>query len=123
MQRLKNNPALTSSMAKRVVLGLVEEIAIIGNKRKAVKARIDTGATNSSIDSKLAKELDLGPIIRERRIKSALGTTVRPIVKVVIEIKGNQMEEEFNLAERGHMTYPVLIGQNILKKEKFLVDP
>ncbi len=111
-------------MEKRPILGLVEDVVIVnGDKKKIVKARIDTGATKSSIDSKLAKELGLGPAVRERRVKSAHGITMRPLITATIEINGNMMEEEFTIAERTHMTYPMLIGQNILKKEKFLVDP
>ncbi len=110
-------------MEKRPVVGLVEQV-IVGSKSasKTVKARIDTGATKSSIDLGLAAELRLGPIIEKKMIKSAHGSTVRPVVKAHLTIKGMELEDEFNLAERGHMTYPVLIGQNILKKGKFVVD-
>ena len=109
---------------KRSVLGLVEKITIIKNDRKkTVNARIDTGATKSSIDSTLARELDLGPIIKKMQIRSSHGTSMRPIIHAEIIIDGRTYKEEFTLAPRSHMSYPVLIGQNILKKGKFLVDP
>lgn len=111
-------------MQKRPVLGLVEKITILKNdKKKSVYARIDTGATKSCIDSTLAHDLDLGPVIHKKQVRSAHGTSMRPVIYAEIMINGYMHKEEFTLAPRSHMTYPVLIGQNILKKGKFLVDP
>ncbi len=112
-------------MEQRPVLGLIESVLIIGNKglQEKVLARIDTGATSSSIDERLAEKLDLGPMVRLKLVKSASGSKRRPLIKVKVKINGKIMEEEFTVADRTHMTYPLLIGQNILKKEKFLIDP
>ncbi|MBU0457164.1 MAG: RimK/LysX family protein [Nanoarchaeota archaeon] len=112
-------------MIEKVILGLTERIKIIGNNNQLVEvvARIDTGATSSSIDSKLAEELSLGPVISLKTVKSASGIKKRPIVKAKIIMKGIDVEEGFTLADRSHMTYRILIGQNILKKGNFLIDP
>lgn len=109
---------------KRIILGLTEKIIVIGpDKEEKVIARIDSGATASSIDLKLSAKLGLGPITRTKIVKSASGIKRRPIIIVKVKINGDILEEEFTLADRVHMTYPVLIGQNILKKGKFLIDP
>jgi len=110
---------------ERIILGLIEEVTLISasGKRAHLLARIDTGATSASIDLSTAAKLDLGPITKSKVIKSALGTKKRPVINIKIEIGGINIEEDFNLAERSHMKYPLLIGQNILKKEHFLVDP
>lgn len=105
-------------MEKKIV-GLVEKIKING---KEVMARIDTGAEHSSIDEDLAKKLKLGPILRTILIKSASGQTRRPVVEAEINIKGKVLQSKFNIANRKHMKYKVLIGQNILK-QGFLIDP
>jgi len=112
-------------MTNRPVLGLTEEVTIFGNndKREKLKARIDTGATCSSIDKNLAEELSLGPAIKDKVVKSASGIKKRPLVMVEVEIQGRLIKSEFSVADRGHMTYPALIGQNVLKEGKFLVDP
>jgi hypothetical protein len=110
-------------MPKRPTLGLTESITLIGEKKKTVRARIDTGATKGSIDTHLAKQLNLGPVIKKKHVKSAHGITLRSIIKVKIEIKRKTLEAEFTLAHRSHMTYPVLIGQNLLKKGNFIIDP
>lgn len=111
-------------MPKRTVLGLTEKVTIFGKKKqKTVMARIDTGATKSSIDVALAADLKLGPVISKKMVKSASGNLLRPIIKARIKIANKKFQEEFTLATRSHLRYPVLIGQNILKKEKFLIDP
>ncbi|MBD3314022.1 hypothetical protein GF345_06270 [Candidatus Woesearchaeota archaeon] len=108
----------------RTVVGLNERITVYGPKgRKEVVARIDTGATKSSIDVKLAAELRLGPILRSKMVKSASGNTLRPVIETEISIANKRIKSEFTLADRSHMKYSVLIGQNILKDNRFLVDP
>lgn len=112
-------------MQEKTVLGLTEKITIFGNNnlRKAVTARIDTGATNSSIDMDIAEELELGPVKRTKLVKSASGKGRRAIVAVKIMLDNKILEDDFTLAKRKHMAYPVLIGQKILKKGSFLIDP
>ena len=107
----------------KVVIGLVEKITILGNrKRKTLLAKIDTGATRSSIDLNLAKELKLGPVLRSKLIKSAHGSKLRPIVEVEVMITKKKMKTEFTLADRSHMKYGVLIGLDVLKNG-FIIDP
>ncbi len=115
-------------VTKRPILGLTEEITVIAGSNKdamkeTVMARIDTGATMSSIDLKFAEKLGIGPIIREKMVKSASGKKMRPVVKAIVKIKGNAIEGEFSLADREGMKYLVLIGQNHLKQGGFLIDP
>jgi len=104
---------------EKTIVGLVEKVKING---KEVTARIDTGAEHSSIDKDLSKRLELGPILRTMLIKSASGQTRRPVVEAEMEIKGKVIKSKFNIANRKHMKYKVLIGQNILK-QGFLIDP
>ena len=111
-------------MKNKVILGLTEYVTICGNHKEArVLARIDTGATSSSIDYALAGELQLGPVLRSKVVKSAAGIKKRPTIKVKVVFKGSSIEEEFTLADRSHMTYKMLIGQNVLRKGEFLIDP
>ena len=108
----------------RQVVGFVEYAEVSGNdnKKKRVKSRIDTGAVKSSIDARLAAELHLGPIIKRKLVVSAHGRTLRPVMMAKIKIGRRIMESEFTIADRRHMKYKILVGQNILK-ERFLVDP
>ena len=104
------------------IIGLTEKITITGTKgkKKRIVARIDTGATISSIDSRLAADLKLGPVVRTKLVKSASGSRSRPVIKAKIKLK-KEFSAEFTIADRKHMKYQVLIGQNILK-HGFLID-
>jgi hypothetical protein len=107
-----------------IIVGLTETIGLISNTgdKKEVEAKVDTGATRSSIDIKLATQLRLGPVIKSKMVKSAHGNKLRPIIEAEIQLAGKKMKSEFTLADRTHMKYDVLIGVNILKNG-FLVDP
>ena len=107
----------------KIVIGLTEKVSIHCNGSiKNVVSKIDTGATKSSIDTNLADELKLGPVIKSKLVKSAHGSKLRPIIEATIKLAGRKIKSEFTLADRAHMKYSILIGQNILK-DGFLIDP
>lgn len=109
-------------MENKKIIGLTEKIKIKNkDNEKQIEARIDTGATISSIDAQLAAEMSLGPLIKTKKVKSSHGMSVRPVVKATIVLKGVEITGNFTIADREHMKYDMLIGQNILKKG-FLVD-
>ncbi|MFP4118198.1 MAG: RimK/LysX family protein [Candidatus Woesearchaeota archaeon] len=106
------------------IIGLMEEVIIMGpSDQKPVNARIDTGAHTSSIDVKLAAELNLGPIIETKNVRSASGMGLRPLIKARISMRGKTLDSLFTIANRDHMKYSVLIGRNILREGGFLIDP
>ena len=104
---------------ERKVLGLVEIVKI---KNREILARVDTGARRCSIDKDLAEELKLGPIIDNKKYRSAHGRSIRPVVKEEIIVKGKKMMVKINLTNRKHMKYNFLIGREALR-EDFLIDP
>lgn len=107
----------------KTVIGLVEPITIYTKDgvKKTIMAKIDTGASKSSVDINLASQLKLGPIVKSKLVKSASGNKVRPVIESTISLAGKKMEEEFTLADRWHMKYRVLIGQNVLR-HNYLID-
>ncbi|MFH1506575.1 MAG: RimK/LysX family protein, partial [archaeon] len=111
-------------MQDKIVIGLTEQVKINNknDEEEELIARIDTGATKSSIDLNLASKLKLGPIIKSKMVKSAHGNRLRPIIEAEIEIKGKKINSEFTLADRSHMKYKILVGQNILS-QGFMIDP
>jgi len=112
-----------SGVDDRIIIGLVEEVQVNGaDTDERILARIDTGATKSSIDYKLASKLKLGPVIESRLVRSAHGSKLRPVIEATIIIRGKRLKSKFTLADREHMKYKVLIGQNILRRG-FLIDP
>jgi len=115
---------LIQKIEKKITIGLTEKTIIFSknNEKEIVVAKIDTGATNSSIDERLASRLGLGPIIKSKMVKSAHGTKIRPVIEAEILLSGRKINSEFTLADRTHMSYKVLVGVNILK-HGFIVDP
>ncbi|MBW2992062.1 RimK/LysX family protein [Candidatus Woesearchaeota archaeon] len=110
---------------KKKIVGLTENVTIYGSDKKGKKitARIDSGATKSSIDVRLAAELKLGPIIKCKLVKSTHGNTLRPVVKAKIKIADKKLTSELTIADRTYMKYRLLIGQNILKDANLIIDP
>ncbi len=112
-----------NTLEERPVVGFTEPVCCTAKKKSVqVRARIDTGATKSSIDESLAKELGLGPVLGEKRVRNAHGSATRKFVDVSIELAGRKYTEHFTIADRSGLRYPVLIGRNILRKG-FLIDP
>ena len=104
---------------KKEVLKLLEYVRIKGTD---VLGRVDTGARRCSIDKKLAEQLKLGPVITNRKYRSASGRSERPVVEEEITIKGKTMKVKINITDRAHMKYSFLIGREALKNG-FLIDP
>lgn len=123
MTTTKNEKVSKVCFTNRTVVGLTETIKVKHDEgRHPVIARIDTGATKSSMDILLASKMKLGPVVASKLVKSANGAHLRPMVEVGVIIEGREVKARFTLADRGHMKYKVLIGQNILKKN-FIIDP
>ena len=108
----------------RYVVGFVEPVQIAdeNNLLHRFLARVDSGATRSSIDKKIVEKLNLGPVIGKGLIRNANGQVRRDVIKVTLHIGDETYTEEFTVADRGHLNFPVLIGRNILTKG-FLIDP
>jgi hypothetical protein len=106
---------------------------------KAVKGKVDTGAEMSSIHadswdirgdkvSFVSRSLSPNtltlPLVTQQAVKSANGVQYRPVIELTVKINDRVMNGmQFNLSDRKHMDFPVLVGQNILEKGKFLIDP
>lgn len=108
----------------RDIIGLVENIEIEGRKSIKTRALFDTGASRTSIDVMLAARAELGPIVKTSRVRNPgqSGETRRPIVEVAIKIGGREFRTTANIQDRSHMSFPVIIGRNIISGN-FVIDP
>ena len=70
----------------KIIIALLESIRLISKDGNSVEvvAKVDTGATKSSIDTQLATKLNLGPIIKSKVVKSAHGNQLRPVIEAGI---------------------------------------
>ncbi len=124
------------------IIGEVEPIYILPMK-SAFLARVDTGATTSSVDAKDVKyfERDGEPwvsfkivnttsgeehqfekrVIKKIKIKRAEQRENRAKVMLDVKFGAQKMNVEFTLAEREKFEYQALIGRNILTG-RYIVD-
>ena len=82
----------------------------------SVEARIDTGATRSSIDEGFLSLLRLEEMVNEDAIKvrSANGTQRRDTVVLVVIDDDDELELEVSITNREHMAFPVILGRDYL---------
>lgn len=126
-------------------VGWIEKARIAGVE-KEIKAKLDTGATTTSINAEILEKPDEKsesggmikfrftngegikqdfelPLVRWVRIESRTTNYIlRPVVRMRLCVAGRWIEEEVNLAERGDFNYPILIGRNMLHKGGLVVD-
>ncbi|WP_277552718.1 RimK family alpha-L-glutamate ligase [Halobaculum limi] len=100
------------------IIGYIEEVHVAGTQGSTQAfAKSDTGATRSSIDTKLAAQIGAGPIKSMTRVKSGSVKSgkARPVVDLVVGIGGEQHTVTASVEDRSHMEYPVLLGRDILQ--------
>jgi len=97
------------------MIGVFEEIILVGKKTKKVKAKIDTGAWRTSIDKSLIKELGFEKIGKTKKVKSSLGREEREIYKVSFLLKNKRIDTHAFCSDRKNLKYKVIIGRRDLK--------
>lgn len=135
---------VSHTQAQVLTLGATEGINV---SSEFFCARIDTGAATSSIhatDIKLLKEKGetvvsfrikgcfndrcydealKRPLLRYQTVTQAAGTSKRPVVALYTKIRDTiHGPYAFSLTDRSSMTYPVLIGRNILDASQVRVN-
>lgn len=138
-------PAVSASMSTdKLLVGEIEKVRLYPPGH-IFNARIDTGATTSSLDArdietferdgstwvrfKIAPPGKAGldeiekPVVRHVRILQSISsdTDRRPVVKLQFQLGRINLVEEFTLVDRDHLNHQVLIGRNILK-DLIIVD-
>ena len=113
---------------------------------KRIKAKIDTGASSSSLhayDIEIVDHLEVQqvkfkiqplqnnraavvqaqvPIFDFRKVRSSNGeTTIRPVIRTHLEIFGQKHEIDITLFDRAKMGFRMLIGREALR-DRFVVD-
>jgi len=110
-------------MSGKKLVGIVEEVEVTGRESIKTLAVFDSGARMTSIDVRLAARAKLGPIVKTTKISnpSLKGQVRRPVVEARIRIHGRIFDALVNIQDREHMTFPVIIGRNIISGN-FIID-
>ncbi|MFB6269244.1 MAG: RimK/LysX family protein, partial [Halobacterium sp.] len=82
-----------------------------------VVAKSDTGASRTSIDTRLAADIGAGPIKSMTKVRSGSVKSgkARPVVDIVVGVAGDRHTVAASLEDRGHMDYQILLGRDILQ--------
>lgn len=119
--------------AEKITIGEVEEVVLLkwGVKHRA---RIDTGATSTSLDARKLKikdnfaEFNLRngkkvklEVLEYRYIRTSVGRELRPVVLLDLCLGSLHILTQVTLTDRSHLKYPMLVGRRVLKGN-FVVD-
>lgn len=107
-------PDRESSAGAGATIGEQELVRITGPNGRTVEAvaRIDTGASASSIDTAIAEDLGFDLENAETiTVASSLGREERPVVDGALQIAGQPKSVRFSVTDRSERSNPVLLGR------------
>lgn len=132
---------------RRTTIGWREWVQMPDLGVTEIKAKVDTGADNSSlhafnierfdIDGVSHVRFDIHPrqrkrkpsiscvaeVVKERKVKNPGGRSeLRPVIKTRLVVAGEEIEALVNLTTRDEMTFRMLLGRRTIRN-KFVVDP
>ena len=129
-------PSEKSCAGEKITIGQVEEVVLLPWGVK-LHARIDTGASTSSLDARDLKvkdnvaEFNLPqkygnlklslPVIEWQHVRGADFRERRPVVEITLCIGPKLIRARMTLNDRSKASYPIIVGRNILK-DNFVVD-
>ena len=129
-------PSGKGGAGEKITVGEVEDVVLMP-WRVVLPARIDTGAATSSLDARELKVKDniaefrlpkkYGnlqlrlPVTEWQKVRSADFRERRPVVEITFCIGPKLIHTQVTLNDRSTVTYPLIIGRNVLK-DKFVVD-
>ncbi len=141
---LQQTDSQIAAKGKKQVVGAVEKV-FLAPPGVLLQARIDTGATTSSLDAenleyferngeewvrfslihpqKKTESILERKVVRIVRIIQAVAedSERRPVIEMGVTVGNKTQTAEFTLSTRRHLEYSLLIGRNILR-DLFVVD-
>jgi hypothetical protein len=105
---------------QKIKVGLIEPIKVKGKKTVKILGKFDTGARRTSIDKKLVSHIGVDHV-GSTSTSNVHGTTVRPLVNVLLEIKGKRIKVRANVADRSSRKYKILLGRDVIFNN-FVID-
>ncbi|MFZ0625169.1 MAG: RimK/LysX family protein [Acidimicrobiia bacterium] len=138
---------MSPKAGKKKVIGWREWVQLPDLGVIEMKAKVDTGADNSSLHAfnleRFSKDgVDYvrfeihpkrrtrkpaiqceAPLVTEKKVKNPGGRTeLRPVIRTPVIVAGVEMEALVNLTSRDEMGFRMLLGRRTIRKT-FMVDP
>jgi hypothetical protein len=129
-------PAAGAGAEEKAVIGAVEEVLLLPWGVKLL-ARVDTGATTTSLDARHLKvEENIAtfqlpdryegmvirvPVVSWKEVRSAGGKEKRPVVEMDLCIGARRIRARVNLNDRSMVNHSLILGRNVLRRH-FVVD-
>ena len=129
-------PFSAGSESQKIMIGEVEDVVLVP-WGISLPARIDTGADMSALDARNVTvrnnlaDFKLGngygdlrlqlPVVGWRQVRTSMGIEARPVVEIGICLGPKLLRTQATLKDRSQMTYPFLLGRNVLNGG-FVVD-
>ncbi len=132
---------------RQPVIGWREWVQLPDLGVQEIKAKVDTGADNSSLHAFNIKRFDRNgvemvrfeihprqrkrrpsisceaEVVGEKKVRNPGGRSeTRPIIMTTLVVAGKSIEARVNLTTRDEMTFRMLLGRRTIRKS-FLVDP
>lgn len=114
--RCTPNPETGVSLVETV--GLTERITLGGTRGVTqVTAKADTGAKRTSVDLGVAAEIGAGGVVGTARVRTGVHARgrKRPLVEIAVKLGSQWHTTTASLEDRSHMSYPVLLGRDVLR--------
>ncbi len=133
--------------SKRVTIGWREWVSLPDLGIREIKAKVDTGADNSSLHAFEIERFDdeglpmvrftihprqrkrkpsidcVAEVVGERKVKNPGGRSeLRPVIRTKLLVAGEEIDALVNLTTRDEMTFRMLLGRRTVR-EKFVIDP
>jgi hypothetical protein len=132
---------------KRKTIGWREWVSLPDLGIREIKAKVDTGADNSSLHAFNLERYEedgrqmvrfevhthqrkrrptvhcVAEVVGERMVKNPGGRTERrPMIRTTLVVAGEELEAKVNLTTRDEMTFRMLLGRRTVRTN-FVVDP
>lgn len=144
---MSSRPSPRSQTGSKRVIGWREWVQLPELGVREIKAKVDTGADNSSLHAFNVRRFQRdgveyvrfevhprrrarkpvveceAPLLMERKVKNPGGRSeLRPVIRTRMIVAGVELEALVNLTSRDEMGFRMLLGRRTVRS-KFLVDP